>query len=190
MLPPLVVGISLLVLFQTAPGRWLDLRFAQWMQWLGFPGIQGISYELPAVVLAQFTVATAFAVRIMRATFEQIDPEPERLALSMGATEAQAFSYIGLPQAWPGIIAAFTMAWARSLGEFGPILVFAGTTRMKTEVLSTTVYLNFSIGNLRGAVAASLLTLSLAGIILIVTRSVSLWGELPVRPRCKDGERT
>ncbi len=176
-LPPLVVGISLLVLFETGPGQWLDLRFAGLMRWLGFPGIRGISYELPAVVLAQFTVATAFSVRIMRATFEQMDPEPERMALSMGATESQAFSYIALPQAWPGMVAAFTMAWARSLGEFGPILVFAGTTRMKTEVLSTTVYLNFSIGNLRGAVAASLLMLSLAGVILVVTRSVSLWAD-------------
>lgn len=177
-LPPIVVGISLLVLFQTPPGRWLDDRFADLMRGLGFPGIGGITYEIPAVVLAQFTVATAFGVRIMRATFEQIDPEPERLALSMGASDIQAFSQVALPQAWPGVVGAFTMAWARSLGEFGPILVFAGTSRMKTEVLSTTVYLNFSMGNLRGAVAASLLILTLAGVVLLITRSVALWREM------------
>lgn len=169
-LPPLVVGISLLILFQTPPGRWMDAQVASLMQTLGFPGIRGITYEIPAVILAQFTVATAFAIRIMRATFEQIDVEPEQTALVFGANPTQAFSLIAVPQAWGGIINAFTIAWARSLGEFGPILIFAGTARLKTEVLSTTVYLNFSIGNLRGAVTASLLMLTLAAVVLIVTR--------------------
>ncbi len=173
-MPPLVVGISLLILFQTTPGRWLDVRVGNLMAWLGFPGIRGITYEIPAVILAQFTVATAFAMRIMRATFEQIDPGPEQTALVLGATQAQAFSLVALPQAWRGIVNAFTISWARSLGEFGPILIFAGTARMKTEVLSTTVYLNFSIGDLRGAVSASILMLLLAGTVLIATRLLTL----------------
>ncbi|MEM8680064.1 MAG: ABC transporter permease subunit [Planctomycetota bacterium] len=177
-LPPLVVGISLLVLFQTPPGRWLDQGFGKWMAAMGLPEIQGITYEVPAVILAQFVVATAFAIRIMRATFESMDPEPEQVARVLGATPGQAFSYIALPQAWNGVVNALTIAWARSLGEFGPILVFAGMTRMKTEVLSTTVYLNFSIGNLRGAVTASVLMLVLAtgtlfGLQLLRNRSVT-----------------
>ncbi len=169
-LPPLAMGISLLVLFQTPAGRWVDARAAEWVAWLGFPGVRGISYELPAVILAQFTVAAAYAIRILRATFEQIDPEPERMALVLGASEWQAFSWVAFPQARQGIVNGFTMAWARSLGEFGPILVFAGMTRMKTEVLSTTVYLNFAIGNLRGAVTAALLMLIVATLMLISVR--------------------
>ena len=82
--------------------------------------------------------------------------------------------------AWRGCVAAFTLAWARSLGEFGPILVFAGTTRMKTEVLSTTVYLNFQFGNLRGAVSASLILVALAVTVLITTRVLTL-GSVPAR---------
>jgi len=54
-----------------------------------------------------------------------------------------------------GMTHRVTLAWARALGEFGPLLVFAGATRMKTEVLSTTVFLELSIGNLPGAVAVS-----------------------------------
>jgi molybdate transport system permease protein len=94
--------------------------------------------------------------------------------LVSGASKGQAFWLIALPQAWRGVVSALTTAWARSLGEFGPILIFAGTTRMKTEVLSTTVYLNFSMGNLRGAVTASLLMLLLATTVLVVTRGVTL----------------
>jgi molybdate transport system permease protein len=57
-------------------------------------------------------------------------------------------------------------------GEFGPILVFAGATQMKTEVLSTTVFLELSIGKLNGAVAVSLLMVVLAVVVLLVLRLV------------------
>ena len=153
-LPPLVVGLSLLILFRYAPE---SVRRA-------------VVFEVPAVILAQFAVACAFAVRTMRATFDQIDERREQVALTLGCSRAQAFGYVVLPEAWRGIIAAGTLAWARSLGEFGPLLVFAGATRMKTEVLSTTVFLELSIGNLEAAVAVSLIMVALALLVLIVTR--------------------
>ena len=172
-LPPLVVGISLLVLFQTPPGRWLDEMAKQFFAGIGFPGIRGITYEIPAIVIGQFVVAAAFAVRTMRDTFEQIDSRPERVALTLGATNFTSFSRVALPQAWRGVVAAFTLAWARSLGEFGPILIFAGTARMKTEVLSTSVYLNFQFGNLQGSVAASIILVTLACVMLILMQLLS-----------------
>ncbi len=143
---------------------------------LGYPGLKGITYEIPAVILGQFTVAAAFAIRTMRDTFEQISERPEKVALTLGASRFQSFTQVAMPQAWRGCVAAFTLAWARSLGEFGPILIFAGTARMKTEVLSTTVYLNFQFGNLRGAVAASLILLTVAIVALVFTRAVTLGG--------------
>ncbi|XAM01358.1 ABC transporter permease [Phycisphaeraceae bacterium D3-23] len=177
-LPPLVIGISLLILFQTPAGRWLDGAFSDLMKLIGADGIRGITYEIPAVILAQFTVAAAFATRTMRVTFEQIDPRPERVALTLGAGHATAFSRVALPQSYRGMTAAFTLAWARSLGEFGPILIFAGTTRMKTEVLSTSVYLEFSIGNIHGAVAVSMLMVALAMVVLLVTRLLGVGREV------------
>ncbi len=173
-LPPLVVGISLLVLFQTPIGRSLDVATRMIFAWAGFPGIRGITYEIPAIVLAQFTVAAAFAIRTMRITFQQISDRPEQVARTLGASRYQAFERVALPQSWRGCVSAFTLAWARALGEFGPILIFAGTARMKTEVLSTTVYLNFQFGNLRGAVAASLILVTVAIVVLVVTRIVTL----------------
>jgi molybdate transport system permease protein len=68
------------------------------------------------------------------------------------------------------MFAAFSIAWARSLGEFGPILVFAGATRMKTEVLPTTVWLELSVGNLEAAVAVSLVMVALAMVVLVAVR--------------------
>jgi len=116
------------------------------------------------------TVSAAFAIRVMRATFDQLDPRLEQVALTLGCSRFDAFFRIVLPQATGGMLTAATLAWARALGEFGPLLIFAGATRGKTEVLSTTVFLEFSIGNLSGAVVVSLLMVSAAVIVLLVAR--------------------
>ena len=158
-LPPLVVGLSLLILFQFWP-------FNLTSRW--------VVYQIPAVILAQFMVAAAFAVRTMRHTFDQIDPRHEQVALTLGCTRAQAFGMVVLPEAGQGMLTAGTLAWARSLGEFGPLLVFAGATRNKTEVLSTTVFLELSIGNLEAAVAVSLIMVLAAVTVLVIART---WGD-------------
>lgn len=156
-LPPLVVGLSLLILFQTAPGRAIE-RYVP------------VTYEIPSIILAQFSVACAFAVRTLRATFEQISPRTEQVALTLGCTRGQAFWRVVLPEARRGVLTAATLAWARSLGEFGPILVFSGATRMRTEVLPTTVFLELSVGHLEAAVAVSLLMVIAAILVLVLIR--------------------
>lgn len=165
-LPPLVIGLSLLILFHLPLG---ESNLETWFQSrVGFR----VTYAQPAVILAQFAVACAFAVQTMRVTFDQIDPRAEQVALTLGCRRSQAFLQVVFPQAWRGLIAAFTIAWARSLGEFGPILVFAGATRMRTEVLSTTVFLELSVGQLESAVAVSLLMVAAAMLVLGIVRLV------------------
>jgi molybdate transport system permease protein len=156
-LPPLVVGLSLLILFQTPPGRAIER-------------IIPVTYAIPSVILAQFMVACAFAVRTLRATFEQISPRQEQVALTLGCRRSQAFWRVVLPEAREGLLTAATLAWARALGEFGPILVFSGATRMRTEVLSTTVFLELSVGRIEAAVAVSLLMVAAAVAALLTIR--------------------
>lgn len=160
-LPPLVIGLSLLILFQTPPGR----AFQRWMP---------ITYEIPSIILAQFSVACAFAVRTLRATFDQISPRQEHVALTLGCGRGQAFWRVVFPEARRGLLTALTLAWARSLGEFGPILIFSGATRMRTEVLPTTVFLELSVGNIEAAVAVSLLMVIAAVAVLMVIRLFGL----------------
>jgi molybdate transport system permease protein len=131
-------------------------------------------FEIPGVILAQFMVACAFAVRTMRATFDQIPKRQEHVALTLGCSRGQAFWQVVVPQAHRGMIAAATLAWARSLGEFGPILMFASATRMRTEVLSSTVYLEMQAGNLQAALGVSLIMIAFALIVLVITRRVGL----------------
>jgi molybdate transport system permease protein len=162
-LPPLVVGLSLLILFSTVPGRWFEDAYFE------ITGAR-ITYAVSGVILAQFMVACAFAVRTMRATFDEITERREQVALTLGCSRSQAFWMVSLPEARSGLVVAATLAWARALGEFGPILIFAGATRMKTEVMPTTVFLEMSIGNIEGAVAVSLLMILSAVIVLGMVR--------------------
>ena len=115
-------------------------------------------------------VAAAFAVRTMRVTFDQIPTRYEDVAMTLGCNQSQAFWRVILPQAKPGLLAAGTIAWARSLGEFGPILVFAGSTRMRTEVLPTSVYLEMQAGNLKGMLAVAIIMVAAAAAVLVIAR--------------------
>jgi molybdate transport system permease protein len=152
-LPPLVVGLSLLILFQRTPLRAL-----------------GVTYEVSSVVIAQFSVAAAFATRTMKAAFDELSPRTEDVARTLGCTRWGAFVRVTLPEARRGILAAGTIAFARSIGEFGPVLVFSGATRGKTEVMATTVFLELSVGRLEAAAAVSLLMVAVALALTVLVR--------------------
>jgi len=156
-LPPMVIGLCLLIFFQTGLGQLMERAVP-------------FTYTVYGVILAQFVIGAAFAIRTMRGTFDHLSSRPEEVAMTLGCSRAMAIWHVTLPAARRGMFAAGSVAWARSLGEFGPILVFAGATRMKTEVLPTTVWLELSVGNLEGAVAVSLLMVGLAIVILVAVR--------------------
>jgi molybdate transport system permease protein len=158
-LPPLVIGLSLLILFRHTPIKILDDAFP-------------IALHKPAVVIAQFSVACAFAVRTLRSTFDEIPLRREQVALTLGCSRSQAFWNVVMPEARRGLLTAATLAWARSLGEFGPILIFAGTTPQRTEVLPVSVHLQNAAGNLDAAVAVSLMMVVIALTVLILFRVV------------------
>lgn len=156
-LPPLVIGLALLMLFQTAAGRFVQdyVRF---------------TYAVPGVILAQFMVACAFAIRTMTAAFAEINPRQEQVAMTLGCSRAQAFWWVVLPEARRGMIPAATIAWARAMGEFGPVLVFAGTTAYRTEVMPTSIFLELQVGNLGVAAAISIVIVLLAMVVLLLMR--------------------
>lgn len=191
-LPPMVIGLCLLIFFQTQLGRiieggidkgdWIylfknldsqgnDLGSWRFKAPFSIPATMQFTYTVAGVILAQFVVAAAFAIRTVRGTFDHLSARPEDVALTLGATRFQALWHVALPSARRGLVAAFCIAWARSLGEFGPILVFAGATRNRTEVLPTTVWLELSVGNLESAVAVSLVMILIAIAVLLVVRA-------------------
>ncbi len=167
-LPPLVIGVSLLVFFRTPLGQWIQHTSIEFV------------YTTAGIVLCQFMVAASYAIRAAKAAFDSTSVEQEHLALTLGCTRWQAFRWVALPGAAGGIIAGAIMAWARAVGVFGPLMVFAGAVRMKTEVMPTTIYLELSIGEIERALAVALLMVALAILALIGVRLLAkdwrYWG--------------
>lgn len=154
-LPPVVIGVSLLVFFHTAVGQWIER-----IPWLGFV------YTPKGIVLCQFFVSASYGIRAAKASFDAVDLRLEHLALTLGCTHGRAFRMVALPMARNGLAAGAVMAWARAVGVFGPLMVFAGAVRMKTEVMPTTVYLELSIGRIEPALAVAMLMLAIAMVAL------------------------
>jgi molybdate transport system permease protein len=80
---------------------------------------------------------------------------------------------MSLPLARNGIIAGSILTWARAFGIFGPLMIFVGSFRGRTEVLSSTVFLEQSVGNLEVALAVALLMILIAFIALLIIRIVA-----------------
>ncbi|MBN1419490.1 MAG: ABC transporter permease [Planctomycetes bacterium] len=161
--PPLVMGLSLLIFFRTGLGRWIEST-----------GLSFV-YHQRGIVLAQFFVAASFGIRAAKAAFDEADARQEAVALTLGCSRWGAFWRIGLPNARDGIIAAAILTWARAFGLFGPLLVFVGAVRGRTEVLPTTIYLETSIGEIETALVVSLLLFAIAGAALLLIRLVGGW---------------
>jgi len=155
-LPPLVAGVGLLILFGTT----------SFGKALAAAGIKFV-FTPEGIVLAQFFVNMPFMFRVLRSTFQGINPRYEYVAQTLGSTEAQTFWRVTLPMARNGLVAGAVITWCRGIGEFGAALMVAGSTRMLTETLPISLYLNMSTGELPMAIAAAT--------ILIVISLVSLF---------------
>jgi len=155
-LPPLVAGVGLLLLFGTT----------SFGDWLANVGLKFVFTPL-GIVIAQFAVNISFMLRIMRSTFEGISPRYEYVAQTLGCNPMQAFLQTTLPMSKNGLLAGGVITWSKGIGEFGAALMVAGATRMKTETLPISLYLNMSCGDLELAIAAAT--------ILIIISVVSLY---------------
>jgi len=156
-IPPLIAGLVLLVFFrQSTLGRFIDEH------------VLNIVYTQTGIVVGQFFVASAFAVRALKAIFDQINPRFEGVARTLGCSAWGAIWRVTLPLARNGIAAGFIMTWARALGEFGPILMLAGATPGKTDVLPVSAFLNMSTGNVEIAVTIAVMMIGIATITLIL----------------------
>ncbi len=157
-LPPLVSGIALLIFF----GPFLGNQLARF-------GINAVFTPL-GVVIAQWFIATPFAIKTFKHTFASLDRRMEKVARTLGFTPAMVFYRVTLPLAKNGIIGGIIMAWARALGEFGATAMLAGITRMKTETLSVAVFLNMSIGDMKFALSTALVMLLIALFLLVIVK--------------------
>jgi len=153
-LSPVAVGVAWLLFFRGAAGQWIETHLMRFV------------FEVPGIVLAQFTVALAVSIRVLKATFQEVDVRYEQVARFLGCTPWGAFRRVSLPLARRGLIAAFVLGWARALGEFGATVTLAGAVPGKTETVPVALYLRLASVDIPGAVAL-MLVLSATGLIAL-----------------------
>jgi len=129
-LPPAVAGIALLLAF----GR--EGLLGHDLQVLGI----NIAFTTTAVVLAQIFVSSPFYIRQATTSFEDVDPDYERAAHTLGASGGGAFFRVTVPIALNGLVSGALMTWARALGEFGATIIFAGNLQGVTQTMPLAIY--------------------------------------------------
>jgi molybdate transport system permease protein len=158
-LTPIALGTLILMSWNTV--------FGQFLAGMGMT----LPFTLGGVILAQFTVVVAISVRMLKATFEQVNPRQEQVARLLGCTAFGSFIHVTLPLARRGILAAIILTWARAIGEFGATVMVAGTARGQTATLPSSIYLAMSMADLPQAVT---LVVILIGISLLVLFGVRI----------------
>lgn len=155
-LPYLVLGLSLLIIFSSPIGKALKE--------LGFK----VVYSYVGIIIAQVFVNLPYSIRFIRTAFFEVDSRLEFIAATLGASKWTSFLTITLPLCKNSIIGALILTWSRGLGEFGATLMLVGVTRMKTETLPGSIYLNVATGDTGAAMASALILLIISSTSLFV----------------------
>ncbi|MCP4499646.1 MAG: molybdate ABC transporter permease subunit [Deltaproteobacteria bacterium] len=164
-LPPAVVGVGLLEAF----GR----------NGLLGPSLDVMGVSLPfttaAVVMAQVVVAGPFYVQSAVASFRKMDSELLMVAQTLGATSTEAFFRIALPASFSGLMGGAALCWARSIGEFGATLLFAGNLSGRTQTMPLAIFTTLE-SDVRAALALSLVLAGVSILLLFGMRAAPrLW---------------
>ncbi|MEN3317623.1 MAG: ABC transporter permease [Mycobacterium sp.] len=155
-LPPVVGGIALLYAFG---------RLGLIGEYLNAAGIQ-IAFTTTAVVLAQTFVSLPFLVIALEGAARTAGADYEVVAATLGARPTTVWWRVSLPLLAPGLISGAVLAFARSLGEFGATLTFAGSRQGVTRTLPLEIYLQRE-SDADAAVALSLLLVAVAAVVVV-----------------------
>lgn len=153
-MPPVTTGYILLLVFGSNGwlGHWLQQKL----------GVQ-LAFAFPATVLASMVVSFPLMVRAIRTSMEMVDTGLEEASRLLGVGPFKTFVKITIPLALPGIISGTILAFARSLGEFGATITFAGNIAGSTQTLPLAIFSYMQIPGQEGA------TLRLAVVSIIIS---------------------
>jgi sulfate transport system permease protein len=151
-LPTIVAGLTLLALYGPRSPIGVD-----------------VAYTRVAIVLALMFVTLPFVVRTVQPVLQELDPEVEEAARSLGASELTTFRRVVFPNIFPGILSGVALAFAKAVGEFGSLVIITGNLPYKTEVSSVYIFGRIESGDSAAAasVAVVLLALSFAALLTI-----------------------
>ena len=156
-LPTAVAGIALTHL--TVKNGWIGGGFTK-------IGID-IAYTRVGITVALVFIGIPFVVRSVQPVLEKIDSEYEEAASIFGASRIQIFWRVIMPEVFTALVAGFTMAFARSLGEYGSVVFIAGNTPYETEITPLLIMSELQEYDYASATSIALVMLAVAFVILL-----------------------
>lgn len=164
-LPTAVAGIALTALF--AGNGW----FGSILEPAGYP----VAYTLVGVAVAMSFTSVPFVVRSVQPVIEELRAEVEESAATLGAWNWQTFRRVIYPAIFPAHLAGCTMAFARSLGEFGAVIFIAGNLPFETEISALLIFIRLEEYDYPAAAAIAVVLLAVAFVTLLTTNAIQSW---------------
>lgn len=165
-LPTAVAGIALTALY--ASNGW----YGQVIE--GMAGIK-VAYTVLGVAVAMAFTSAPFVVRTVQPVLEDIQPDVEEAAATLGAYRGVIFRKVVFPAIFPAYLTGCALAFARSLGEFGAVIFIAGNLPMKTEIAALLIFIRLEEYDYPAAAAIAVVLLATAFCILLVTNAIQAW---------------
>ena len=156
-LPTSVAGITLTTLY--ANSGWLGAALAH----LGIKAV----FNWLGIVIALTFVGLPFVVRTVQPVLEDLDPELEEAAATLGASRLKVFTRVLCPPLLPAITTGFALAFARALGEYGSVVFISGNLPMKTEVVPLLIMAELEQFDYAGATAIAVVMLMLSFALIL-----------------------
>lgn len=130
-LPPTVLGFYLLIVF--SPNSWVG---STWLQLTGTT----LAFSFTGLVIGSIIYSLPFVIQPLQASFAAIPQQTLEVSESLGITKFQRFKHIIFPLSKSGMISAFSLGFAHTLGEFGVVLMIGGNIQNETRVVSIAIY--------------------------------------------------
>jgi sulfate transport system permease protein len=164
-LPTAVAGITLTALF--AGNGWVGA----WLEPLGI----NVAFTWLGVVVALTFIGLPFVVRTVQPVLQELDPEVEEAAATLGASRAQSLRRVVLPELLPAILTGFALAFARAVGEYGSVVFISGNMPMKTEITPLLIITKLTQYDYSGATALAVATLAMSFVLLLFINLLQWW---------------
>lgn len=161
-LPTAVAGITLATLYSES--GW----YGQWLAEFGIP----VAYTPAGIVIAMAFTSIPFVVRTVQPVLEEMPPEDEEAAITLGANDGRVFRKVIFPTLWPALMTGVALSFTRSLGEFGAVIFIAGNTPYVSEVTSLMIFVRLQEYDYAAASAIASVVLLVS---LVMLFAINLW---------------
>jgi len=164
-LPTAVAGIALTALY--AGNGWIG----QYLEPLGLK----VAFTPAGVFVALMFIGLPFVVRTVQPVLEDLEPELEEAAATLGASRLQTFLRVIFPAIFPALITGFALAFARAIGEYGSVIFIAGNMPMISEITPLLIITKLEQYDYAGATALAVVMLVISFVLLLIINLLQWW---------------